>query len=149
MEFSELYEIAKQTLNPRPLTADSSAGSVAAAILTDKGNVYRGVCIDVPCSMGFCAEHAAIAAMVTAGENRIAKVVAVYRDGEIIPPCGRCREFICQLHPDNHCCLVLLKDRVARMDECSLSAGRPGPLAPAQQCRGRARCPKKFARALL
>ena len=117
MEFSELYEIAKHTLNPRPLTADSSAGSVAAAILTDKGNVYRGVCIDVPCSMGFCAEHAAIAAMVTAGENRIAKVVAVYRDGEIIPPCGRCREFICQLHPDNHRCLVLLKDRVARMDE--------------------------------
>ena len=46
--------------------------------------------------MGFCAEHAAIAAMITAGENRITKVIAVYEDGTIIPPCGRCREFICQ-----------------------------------------------------
>ena len=101
MEFTELYEIAKNTLNPRQLTENSSAGSVAAALMTDKGNIYRGVCIDVPCSMGFCAEHAAIAAMVTAGENRIEKLIAVYQDGSVIPPCGRCREFVCQLHPEN------------------------------------------------
>ena len=55
MEFEELYQIAKNTLNPRSLTEDASAGSVAAAILTEAGNVYRGVCIDVPCSIGFCA----------------------------------------------------------------------------------------------
>ena len=89
MEFEELYQIAKNTLNPRSLTEDASAGSVAAAILTEAGNVYRGVCIDVPCSIGFCAEHAAIAAMVTAGEAHIVKMVAVYQDGSIIPPCGR------------------------------------------------------------
>ena len=117
MEFTELYEIAKSTLNPRQLTENSSAGSVAAAIMTDKGNIYRGVYIDVPCSMGFCAEHAAIAAMVTAGENRIEKLVAVYQDGTIIPPCGRCREFVCQLHPENYLCQVQLADRVVRMEE--------------------------------
>ena len=117
MEFTELYEIAKNTLNPRQLTEDSSAGGVAAAIMTDKGNIYRGVCIDVTCSMGFCAEHAAIAAMVTAGENRIEKLVAVYQDGSIVPPCGRCREFVCQLHPENYLCQVQLADRVARMEE--------------------------------
>ena len=117
MEFTELYEIAKSALNPRQLTENSSAGSVAAAIMTDKGNIDRGVCIDVPCSMGFCAEHAAIAAMVTAGENRIEKLVAVYQDGTIIPPCGRCREFVCQLHPENYLCQVQLADRVVRMEE--------------------------------
>ena len=117
MEFTELYEIAKSALNPRQLTENSSAGSVAAAIMTDKGNIYRGVCIDVPRSMGFCAEHAAIAAMVTAGENRIEKLVAVYQDGTIIPPCGRCREFVCQLHPENYLCQVQLADRVVRMEE--------------------------------
>jgi cytidine deaminase len=47
--------------------------------------------------MGFCAEHAAIAGMVTAGENQIASIVAVDWDGAIIPPCGRCREFIYQV----------------------------------------------------
>lgn len=53
MDFEALRTIAEQTLNPRQLTEDSSAGSVAAALLTDRGNVYRSVCIDTPCSMGF------------------------------------------------------------------------------------------------
>ncbi len=107
MKFDELYDIAKNTLNPRKLSKNSYAGSVAAAILSESGKVYTGVCIDTPCSMGFCAEHAAIAAMITAGENRITKVIAVY--GTIIPPCGRCREFICQIHDENYKCEVMIK----------------------------------------
>jgi len=63
---------------------------VAAALLSEKGNVYVGVCIDVCSGMGFCAEHAAIAAMITAGENKIEKIVAVGENG-IYSPCGRCR----------------------------------------------------------
>ncbi len=101
MEFKELLEIAKNTLNPRQLEKSAYAGQVAAALVTDKGNVYTGVCIDVPCSMGFCAEHAAIARMVTAGENRIEKIVAVYEDGSIVAPCGRCREFMYQICYEN------------------------------------------------
>ncbi|EPS46183.1 cytidine/deoxycytidylate deaminase family protein [Clostridium botulinum A1 str. CFSAN002368] len=77
--------------------------------MSESGKVYTGVCIDTPCSMGFYAEHAAIAAMITAGENRITKVVAVYEDGTIIPPCGRCREFICQIHDENYKCQVMIK----------------------------------------
>lgn len=117
MDFQELFTIAKATLNPRELSRSSSAGSVAAALLTDQGNVYRGVCIDTPCSMGFCAEHAAIAAMITAGENRIVKIVAVYETGEIIPPCGRCREFISQIHDENRTCEVMLKDKVVTIEQ--------------------------------
>ncbi len=109
MKFDELYDIAKNALNPRKISKNSYAGSVAAAILSESGKVYTGVCIDTPCSMGFCAEHAAIAAMITAGENRITKVIAVYEDGTIIPPCGRCREFICQIHDENYKCQVMIK----------------------------------------
>ncbi|NFM70862.1 cytidine deaminase [Clostridium botulinum] len=109
MKFDELYDIAKNALNPRKISKNSYAGSVAAAILSESGKVYTGVCIDTPCSMGFCAEHAAIAAMITAGENRITKVVAVYEDGTIIPPCGRCKEFICQIHDENYKCQVMIK----------------------------------------
>lgn len=112
MNFNELYDIAKNVLNPRELSKNSYAGSVAAAILSESGKVYTGVCIDTPCSMGFCAEHAAIAAMITAGENRITKVIAVYEDGTIIPPCGRCREFICQIHDENYKCEVMIKKDV-------------------------------------
>jgi cytidine deaminase len=43
--------------------------------------------------------------MVTAREYRIAKIVAVWRDDEsllhVVPPCGRCREFIRQIDPAN------------------------------------------------
>ena len=116
MEFNELLEIAQNTLNKRDLTEDSSAGSVAAALLTDKGDVFRGVCIDTPCSMGFCAEHAAIAAMVTEGQSRIEKIVAVSEDG-VIAPCGRCREFIYQINHDNLDTKVLLNDGVHTLRE--------------------------------
>lgn len=101
MEFDELYQQAKSVLNPRRLSDEAEAGGVGAALLTESGKLYLGVCIDTACSMGFCAEHAAAAAMITAGENRVVKMVAVNWDGKILPPCGRCREFISQLHPDN------------------------------------------------
>ena len=42
---------ALSVLNPRDLSEDASCASVAAALVTDKGNIYRGVCIDVPCSL--------------------------------------------------------------------------------------------------
>ena len=112
MEFSELQKIAQDTLNERRLSRLATAGTVAAAFLTDKGNVYTGVCIDVPAGMGFCAEHAAAAAMVTAGESKIVKMVATGVDdnGCGCAPCGRCREFINCLHDDNYLCEVLLED---------------------------------------
>ncbi len=101
MTFDELCQRAKAVIRPRHLSDEAEAGGVGAALLTESGQVYVGVCIDTACSMGFCAEHAAAAAMITAGESRVAKMVAVNWDGKILPPCGRCREFISQLHPDN------------------------------------------------
>ena len=117
MEFDALIKIAQAALNPRDLTDSSSAGSVAAALVTDKGNVYKGVCIDTPCSMGFCAEHAAIAAMVTAGESRIEKIVAVSDTDGIVSPCGRCREFIYQINHENLKTRIRLDCAVVTLDE--------------------------------
>ena len=69
--FDELYQSAKQVVNPRQLSTRANAGSVGAAILSISNTIYVGVCIDTTCSMGFCAEHAAAASMITAGEHRI------------------------------------------------------------------------------
>ena len=99
--FEELIEKATQVLNPRQLSSTAEAGSIAAAILTNSGNIYTGICIETACSMGFCAEHAAAAAMLTAGESHIVKMVAINKRGNILPPCGRCREFISQLNDHN------------------------------------------------
>ena len=105
---NDLFLQAKAVLNPRRLSQLAEAGSVASALVTEAGNVYVGVCIDTNSSMGFCAEHAAIAAMVTNGESRIATIVAVHQDGKHMVPCGRCREFIFQMHPENFKTRVIL-----------------------------------------
>jgi cytidine deaminase len=50
--------------------------------------------------------------MVTAGEYRIARVAAVWRDDSgrlyVLPPCGRCREFIRQIDDANMGTAVVL-----------------------------------------
>lgn len=93
----KLYQRATEVQNPRALSNTIEAGGVAAAILTDKGNIYVGVCIDTACSLGMCAERAAIAAMITAGESHIERVVAVMGDGRLGEPCGACIEMMMQL----------------------------------------------------
>ncbi|GAA2403064.1 cytidine deaminase [Streptomyces glaucosporus] len=100
----ELIASAERVLHPHTV-GDRVFGNVASALVTEAGAVHSGVCIDTGSGTGFCAEHAAIAAMVTAREYRIAKIVAVWRNEEgalhVLPPCGRCREFIRQVDPGN------------------------------------------------
>lgn len=74
---------------------------MAAAILTKKGNIYVGVCIDTCSSLGMCAERNAIANMITNGESQIDKVVAIMPNGKIGSPCGACREYMMQLDKDS------------------------------------------------
>ncbi len=96
----EMIHQARTVLQPRKLAGDNSAGGVACALLSDSGRLYFGVCIDINSGIGFCAEHSAIAAMITAGESRIAKIVALC--GEVVlPPCGRCRELMYQIDHSN------------------------------------------------
>ena len=92
-----LYQRAKATLNPWRISPFVESGGVAAALLTRKQNIYVGVCIDTACSMGMCAERNAIASMITHGESQIEKIVAVFWDGHVEPPCGACREYMMQL----------------------------------------------------
>jgi cytidine deaminase len=109
MSNEELIEKAKSVLKPRKIKHGFTVGDVGCALLTNKGNVYLGVCIDTASGMGFCAEHSAIAAMVTHGEHVIKKIVAVVENGTPIPPCGRCREFMNQIHEENLEAEVIIK----------------------------------------
>ena len=92
MTWEALYDAAKSVQNGREISPFVEAGGVAAAVLTKKGNLYLGVCIDTASGLGMCAERSALAAMITAGESEISKVVAVMPDGKVGPPCGACRE---------------------------------------------------------
>ncbi len=96
-----LIQKAKAVAGRKKASENFEYGNVGCALLTDKNNVYLGVSIDTACGMGFCAEHAAIASMLTHGEKKIKKIVAVSDKGTVRYPCGRCREFIFQLNEDN------------------------------------------------
>jgi cytidine deaminase len=93
--------------------AGLTAGSVAAALVTDNGNIYTGICLDLASGVGFCAEHSAIAAMLLNRETVIMKIVAVGHVG-VLPPCGRCRELMVQVDRRNHQCEVLLPNGTSR-----------------------------------
>ena len=114
----ELIGKAKSVVRPRRIKHGFTVGDVGCALVTAKGNVYLGVCIDTASGMGFCAEHSAIAAMVTQGEQVIKKIVAVGEHGNPIPPCGRCREFMRQMHEDNSETEVIIdKDQSVKLRE--------------------------------
>jgi len=114
----EMIEQARTVLRPRKLAGDNAAGDVACALLSSSGNLYFGVCIDINSGIGFCAEHSAIAAMITAGENSISKIVAICGD-VVLPPCGRCREFMYQIDHTNllNTDVVLGPDRTVKLKE--------------------------------
>ena len=95
--WEKLYKEAVKVQNGRVISPFIEAGSVAAAILTKKGNIFVGVCIDTASTLGMCAERNAIVNMITNGEHQIDKVVAVLPDGKVGSPCGACREYMMQL----------------------------------------------------
>lgn len=94
----ELILLAVAALNPIERDGDW-IGDVASALVTDKGNVYTGICVDVGSGTGFCAERSAIAQMFANKEQRVVKIVAVWnnnpnKDVYVLPPCGACRQFM-------------------------------------------------------
>ena len=136
MTNEDLILNAASVLRPRAIPDGRLTGDVGATLLTDNGNVYSGVCIDTGSGTGFCAEHSAIAAMVTSGEFRIAKIVAVWRDERngnlyVLPPCGRCREFIRQIDEGNlETEVVLAKEKTLKLKELLPYHAWPEPLEP-------------------
>ncbi|MCC7321975.1 MAG: cytidine deaminase [Rubellimicrobium sp.] len=75
--------------------APYSGFQVGAAIRAESGAVYTGVNVEnAAYPQGTCAEAGAIAAMVLAGDRRIAEV-AVIADATVpVAPCGGCRQKI-------------------------------------------------------
>ena len=75
--------------------APYSRFKVGAAIATPDGRIFSGCNVEnAAYPVGSCAEAGAIAAMVAAGETRIAAIV-VMGDGEhLVTPCGGCRQRI-------------------------------------------------------
>lgn len=120
---AELIKMAEEYLNPVLVDDNHWAADVASALVTDKGNVYRGVCLDVGSGVGFCAERSAISQMVASKEYTVKKIVAVWnnnpaKDLYVLPPCGACREFMKQICKEGLNTEVILgKDEVVLLKD--------------------------------
>ncbi len=121
MTNEELIKKAFSVTAPKTI-ANATMGGVGCALITDKGTIFTGVCVDTDSGMGFCAEHNAIGMMITAQEYTIKKIVAVLKDEKgnvsVLPPCGRCREFMKQTNPENlKAEVVLSKNKSVLLEE--------------------------------
>ena len=68
---------------------------VGAAVLSESGAVYAACNVEnAAYPVGTCAEAGAIAAMVSAGERRIAAVLVLGAGEPLVTPCGTCRQRI-------------------------------------------------------
>lgn len=110
-KWNELYSAAMKVLNPRKVSEIVEAGGVAAAVEAKSGRIYVGVCVDSACTLGICAERNAIFNMITCGESRIKRIVAVNWDGRVMPPCGACRELMTQIMPSDYKDIEIMLDR--------------------------------------
>lgn len=109
MDYTALSE-ADQELLQRAIDAAErlyvpGIQEVGAAVRTASGPIFAGIHFET--ATGFaniCGEIAAICCMVAAGHRDLDTVAAVWRDRNgrlyLLPPCGRCREVICDFNPE-------------------------------------------------
>jgi cytidine deaminase len=73
---------------------------IAAALRTRSGRVFSGVHVEAHVGrITICGEAVAIGAAATAGDTDIETIVAVNELGQIVSPCGMCREMISDYAP--------------------------------------------------
>ena len=75
--------------------APYSKFKVGAAVRGENGQIFSGCNIEnAAYPEGICAETAAIAAMVLAGESKIMEILVVGVSDRSVTPCGGCRQRI-------------------------------------------------------
>ncbi|NLO90078.1 MAG: cytidine deaminase [Clostridia bacterium] len=87
---------------------------VGCAVLGASGTVYRGCNVEnASLSLTLCAERAAIAGALCAGEREILALAIISHSPEPISPCGACRQFILEFGED---ITVIMADRDKRYE---------------------------------
>lgn len=68
---------------------------VGAAALVDDGRVVTGCNVEnASYGVGLCAECGLVSSLHASGGGRLTHFVCVNKDGEVIMPCGRCRQLL-------------------------------------------------------
>jgi cytidine deaminase len=82
---------------------------IGAALRTKSGRVFAAVHLEANVGrIAVCAEAIAIGMAAAVGDTELETIVAVDRQGNIVSPCGMCRELISDYAPD---CQAIISDR--------------------------------------
>ena len=115
--FEALCEKARAVLNPRRLSDSAEADGVGPALLADDGHVYTASAPTPAPRWAFAPSTLPRARWYSRGQPGSPHGRCAL-DGSVIPPCGRCREFISQLHADKLEAEVMVTgDRVVTLCE--------------------------------
>lgn len=75
---------------------------VGAAMRGASGKIYIGANVEnVSYPVGTCAEEAALAAMIVAGETEVIEAYVIADAPEPVPPCGACRQRLKEFGKDD------------------------------------------------
>ncbi|BBY79802.1 cytidine deaminase [Mycolicibacterium pulveris] len=86
---------AKATEVAAQAYAPYSGFAVGAAALVDDGRVVTGCNVEnVSYGLGLCAECAVVCALHSGGGGRLIALSCVDAAGELLMPCGRCRQVL-------------------------------------------------------
>jgi cytidine deaminase len=84
--------------------------AVSAVLRTRTGQIFRGLHLEAYVGrIAVCAEAGAIGAAALTGDTDVETIVSVYKTGQIVSPCGMCRELISDYSP---MATVILEDEL-------------------------------------
>ncbi|WP_232374772.1 cytidine deaminase [Mycolicibacterium mengxianglii] len=115
--------------------APYSGFPVGAAALVDDGRVVTGCNVEnVSYGLGLCAECAVVCVLHSTGGGRLVALVCVAADGELLMPCGRCRQVLFEhggselliAHPAGPRRLAELLPDAFGPDDLARGSGEPG-----------------------
>jgi cytidine deaminase len=93
IEWDDLREAATEAM--RRAYAPYSRFPVGAAALVDDGRVVVGCNVEnASYGVGLCAECGLVSALHASGGGRLVAFVCVDGAGEVLMPCGRCRQLL-------------------------------------------------------
>ena len=101
---------------------------VGAAALVDDGRVVVGCNVEnAAYGVTLCAECGLVSTLIATGGGRLVAFTCVNGKGEIITPCGRCRQLL--FEHGGHELVLQTPDGLRTMDEMLPQAFGPGDLA--------------------
>ncbi len=93
INWDELRNVAKESM--QKAYAPYSKFPVGAAALTEGGRVVAGCNVEnASYGLGLCAECSLISNLIMAGGGRLVAFTCVDGHGNVLMPCGRCRQLL-------------------------------------------------------